>query len=81
MPRPISFTLAASPRISSWSLAWPSTVKNSSRRHCRLPKNTGKARMASRVRPAMTSGEIASASSGTEGCSFNVRVITFMSAA
>src|SRR6266850_7859225 len=75
MPRPIHFTLAASPRISSSSPAAPSTSKKSSTRRRRFPRWTGRARIASGARGASTSGERLSASSGTLGCSLRVRVI------
>src|SRR5262249_48614293 len=64
-----------SPHTSISSPPAPSTPKNSSRRHWRLPRNTGRALMASGAKFAMTSGEIASASRGTDGCSLSVRVI------
>ena len=75
MPRPIHFTLRASPRISSSSLAAPSTSKKSSTRHWRFPRNTGRPRTASGANPAIASGQRASASSGTLGCSFRVKTI------
>src|SRR5262245_32189167 len=74
MPRAIHLTLLRSPRIETSSLASPSTPKNSSSRRRRLPRCTGKARRASRLSPAITSGETLSASRGTLGCSFKVSV-------
>ena len=75
IPRPIHFTRLRSPRSASSSLAAPSISKKSSRRRCRFPRSTGNARMASWLRPAITSGEMRSASRGTLGRSFRVREI------
>src|SRR4029450_12350237 len=75
MPRPIQRTFPAFPWISSSSPGAPSTSKKSSTRCCRLPRCTGSARIASRPSEAITSGERASASRGTDGGSFSLRVI------
>src|ERR1700722_3567967 len=79
IPRPTHLTCFASPRISNSSPPSPSTVKKSSTRSWRLPRNTGSAPTALAVSPCVWSGERDSASSGTFGCSLRVKVIMFRS--